>query len=330
MNEGASAIDRIIINAMKEFDVPKKYFTEIKQATLIDYEDEPRSALRNVTIEDIAEIMDASGIPLSGDEENDLGPAARGKSDIIKKWGAEQSKEVTDLPLSEVGDVKFDDYGAVDEDRPFRVRPHDPWMPDTPVPDEFKRDGRIMTRRKGYQAWLQAEKDKVRNVRVSEDDPEGMGKYNVVIQYPDKRYDDELNAEPLPYPAAIDMAQEHIEWLERGFPKTEIVSKREDKGDSVIFVISEFDKFDNSLSEVYTVIVQPADEADVFDSLNLDHIVENLLREYPGQPLDYDEDEKFEREQAERSKHIQRQAKEFEQDKIDPKIEDDELGFRFD
>ena len=47
-------------------------------------------------------------------------------------------------------------------------KPQDPWMPDVPVPSEFKKDGRVMKRRKGYKAWLQSEKDKASSARLKE------------------------------------------------------------------------------------------------------------------------------------------------------------------
>jgi len=47
-------------------------------------------------------------------------------------------------------------------------KPQDPWMPDVPVPDKFKKDGRVMKRRKGYKAWLQSERDKASSARLKE------------------------------------------------------------------------------------------------------------------------------------------------------------------
>ena len=263
---------------------------------------------------------------------------SQGKSNAVKDFGKEQGIEVTDLPMSEdneehclrgcgaklvsdldhktgicpdcweeedydpkldeVGDVAFDDYGAIPEDN----------------------------------------------------DPDGMGKYDVTIQYPDKRYDDQLNVEPLSYPRAINMAKEHIEYVEEGFPKTEITSKRIDKGDSVIFQISEFNKFDNSESEIYKIIISPSDEEDIYENIKLKDIVENVLQEYPGQPKDYDIEDEYdnatkdmrrqamfpmddlEADQVEFDKEIAAGAtmNDFMDDKISKEIDDEELGFRFD
>lgn len=431
--------DRLDKLDLQGFDAPATIIQWMK-----DQRKDPDSNFRNIW--KTYQLFQHPDSPMN---EEDFGPAAQGKSDIIKKWGAEQSKEVTDLSLSgddeeldedpeefkntlvnpqwkkrraaeiqkrkdwlrrtyqsgetvpddlhmarvktpkgtgtvysihnleptdpeafphptvsvrldndpggygggklqyryklsdveilpdeldEVGDVKFDDYGAVHEG--FRVRPHDPWVPDTPVPDEFKRNGRVMTRRKGYQAWLQAERDKVRDTNVDEDgrpgfqykhDPEGMGSYDII-------FDDDTWAEALPYDKAEDKVEDLLQIIYDGalqahMDNEHLEIKKVPKGDTMTWTV--YDPIDDILN---TISITPSDMPAGYtgESIELESVVEAVLEEYPGQPKDDYDNEEFEREQAKRSKHIQDQAKEFEQDKIDPTIEDDELGYRFD
>lgn len=252
---------------------------------------------------------------------------SQGKSDNMKEFGEKHDIEVTDLPMDENNEY---DHIPKKEDRCLRgcgaVLVSDLDRQTGICPDCWKEDD--------YDPKL----DEVGDVAfddygaIPEDsDPDGMGKYDVTIQYPDDRYDDQLNVEPLSYPKAIDVAREHIEYVELGFPKTEVISKQIKKGNSVIFQISEFDKFDNSESEIYKLIIHPADEADIYENINLKDIIENVLQEYPGQPKDYETDE-LEADQAEFDKKIAAGATmdDFMDDNIDKEIDDDELGYRFD
>ncbi len=63
------------------------------------------------------------------------------------------------------------------------------------------------------------------------------------------------------------------------------------------------------------------------EGINLDNIVESVLQEYPGQPKDYDASDEFKDDYADEMNDL---AGDYDTDIIDPEIEDEELGLRFD
>ena len=64
-------------------------------------------------------------------------------------------------------------------------------------------------------------------------------------------------------------------------------------------------------------------------SVNLESVVEGILQEFPGQPKDYDEGD-YDPDEADQREMADDMNRDYEQDEIDPEIEDEELGLRFD
>lgn len=160
---------------------------------------------------------------------------------------------------------------------------------------------------------------------LDEDDSDGMGSYDIY-------WNGDTWKEAIPY----DEAQKEVERILQIIDDSALQAhdnndhlrfKKTADGDTMIWTV--LDPIDGDYQEIR---VEPSDMPAGYtgESIELGDIVESVLEEYPGQPKDYYDEEKFETEQAERAKHIQSQAKEFEQDKIDSEIEDAELGFRFD
>ena len=96
------------------------------------------------------------------------------------------------------------------------------------------------------------------------------------------------------------------------------------------------DSFDQKWS-LHAVPQQKWIEDDFDESINLESIVESVLEEFPGQPKDYYDDPDDLGPMARGKSDIMKAhgakdmpMSDFEQDEIDPEIEDEELGYRFD
>lgn len=113
-------------------------------------EDSPMNEVGSTSLDDYREETDdewEARISQSPIEDEDLGPAARGKSDILRKWGAEQSKEVTDLSLSELDEDPEDFKNTLQDPhyrprRPTEIQKRKEWLARTtrsgkPIPDDL-------------------------------------------------------------------------------------------------------------------------------------------------------------------------------------------------
>ncbi len=343
-------------------------------------EDSPMNEVGRTSLDDYREETDdewearVSQPPI---EDEEYGPAARGKSDIMKKWGAQQSTEVTDLSLSEDDEDSYPEAEATramyakHETDDFQNRGDSYPRGGTPVRIDsyahknqaslsfaFKNtsedDARAFVSQfmqqhglpvSDIQAWqdgdyhddwvtaeatytVSKELDEVGAVKfddygaVDEDgrpgfqydnDPDGMGRYEVVVR--SSEGEDYQTGDSIPYDQAEILAKETIENIVNNIPGDSIVTK-EYKGDSVWFKIVE------PAYEMTSYVVIEPDE--MYESIDLSPIVEGLLQEFPGQPKDYEYEDSDQREMADDMDN------DYEQDEIDPEYEDSELGLRFD
>jgi len=145
-------------------------------------------------------------------------------------------------------------------------------------------------------------------------DPDGMGSYDII-------WNDETWKEAIPY----NIAQKEVDRilniiddsaLQAHDNNDHLKTRKEAEGDTMTWTVHDHIDGDHQV-----IRVEPSDMPAGYtgESIVLDSIVESVLEEYPGQPKDYAvSDSEVEVED------------EFEQDRIDPEIEDEELGLRFD
>jgi len=214
-----------------------------------------------------------------------------------------------------LGDDELDEAGFYDIMRTNRDEDDEPYVPrdrhaERPHTSGYDKQG------SGARA---AADSRAKAFMVDEDDDaDGMGSYDVV-------WNGDTWREAIPYDAAEMEVARILQIIDDSALQAHdnndhLRTKKTAKGDTMVWTV-----LDPSDGDYQEIRVQPSDMPAGYtgESIELDSIVESVLEEYPGQPKDYDEgdydpDEADQREMAD------------DMGEIDPEIEDEELGLRFD